>query len=348
MDGGLDTSSIHSGGQWSFLRNHNRTSSASHVSRRQLHKLVGHREQCRSFTIPSQPVTVRVNSADASSHLNPAPRINRMGKRDELPPISDFTIDGILSTIQPDIEGTLDAIAEIMGRSRLSLANEYDSHMPPQGEIRATSRSALLPVEEASSSNEQLAADSVIIVPADASLIDGSHGGSAAYGLLERLRVAPRTRRSDLMPPRALSSPVILEDFDEPRSVRMPRTLLNGSARPTEPSVSETYISAGANNRLASSPIVVAEGEHPLYYDDSNLLEGLSTPQSPEQVQSIQTRMQNLSLISDLRGLATWLHPDRRANSKSQEDAETRLRLLLERHVQNVEPEEGDEIYDQS
>jgi hypothetical protein len=344
MDGGFDTSSIQSGGQWSFLRNHNPTSSVGHVSRRPLHQLVGYRDQCRSSTIPSQPVAVRVHSADASSHLNPAPRISRMGKRDELPSISDFTIDGILSAIQPEIEGTIDAIAEIMGRSRLSLANEYDSHMPPQGEIRANSRPALLPVEEASASNEQLAADNVIIVPEDASLIEGSHAGSAAYGLLERLRVSPRTRPRDTMPHRALSSPAILEDFEEPRSPTTPRMLLHNGAGITPPTVSETYLSAGANDRLASSPILVTESDPPLYYDDSNLLEDLSEPQSPDQVQSIQTRMQNLSLISDLRGLATWLHRERRGNPKGQEDAETRLRVILERHGQNRDLEQNNTL----
>jgi hypothetical protein len=333
MDGCLDTSSHQPGEQWSFLRHQTAPSSTGHGSRRPLHQLVGYRDQLRSSTIPSQPVTVRVNSADASSHLNPAPRVNRMGKRDELPPVSDFTIDGILSAIQPDIEVTLNAIAEIMGRSRLSLANEYDSHMPPQGEIRASSRSALLPVEEASSSNEQLAADNVIIVPEDASLIDGSHAGSAAYGLLERLRVSPRIRRSDLMAPRALSSPAVLEEFEEPRSPTTLRTLLNNGARPSEPTLSETYLSAGANDRLASSPILVPEGEHPFYYDDSNLVDELSVPHSTRHAESIQTRVQNLSLISDLRGLATWLHRDQRANPKIQEDAETRLRMILERNV---------------
>lgn len=268
-----------------------------------------------------------------------------MGKRDELPPLSDFTIDGILAAIQPDIEGTIDAIAEIMGRSRLSLANEYDSHMPPQGEIRASSRSALLPVEEASSSNEQLAADNVIIVPEDASLIDGSHTGSAAYGLLERLRVSPRTRRNDLMSPRAISSPAVLEEFEEPASPTTPRMLLNSGARATEPTVSETHLSAAANDRLASSPIMVTEEDHPFYYDDSNLLEELSEPQSPTRDQSIQNRMQNLSLISDLRGLATWLHRDRRENSRSQEDAETRLRTILQRHVQRMPPEQNHDVY---
>lgn len=265
-----------------------------------------------------------------------------MGKRDQLPPISDFTIDGILSAIQPDIEGTIDAIAEIMGRSRLSLANEYDSHMPPQGEIRASSRSALLPVEEASSSNEQLAVDNVIIVPEDASLIDGSHAGSAAYGLLERLRVATRPRQSDLMAPPALSSAAVLEDFDEPRSPRTLRTLLTSGTRATAPTVLETYLSAGANDRLASSPIVASEEERPLFYDDPNLLQELSAPRSPRQVQSTQTRMQNLSLISDLRGLATWLQRDRGANPQSRKDAETRLRMILDRHVQNDGSEQSD------
>ena len=76
-----------------------------------------------------------------------------MGKRDDLQPISDFTIDAILAAIQPYIEGTIDAIAEIMGRSRLTLANKYDSQMPPQRRDKNSSRSALLSVEETSSSN---------------------------------------------------------------------------------------------------------------------------------------------------------------------------------------------------
>ena len=269
-----------------------------------------------------------------------------MGKRDELPSISDFTIDGILSTIQPDIEGTLDAIAEIMGRSRLSLANEYDSHMPPQGEIRAGSRSALLPVEEASSSNEQLAADNVIIVPEDASLIDGSHAGSAAYGLLERLRVSPRTGQNDLIYPTDFSSPAILEDFEEPRSPTSSRRLLNNTARATEPIVSETYLSAGANDRLASGPVLVMEGDHPVYYDDLNLLEDLSGPQASGEAKAVQTRERNLSLISDLRGLTTWLHRDRRANPEIQADAETRLRMILEKHVPSGELQQNDEFHE--
>ena len=51
----------------------------------------------------------------------------------ELPPLSAFSFQEILAAIDPEIRGSIDQIAEICGRSRLSLANEYDSHRPPHG-----------------------------------------------------------------------------------------------------------------------------------------------------------------------------------------------------------------------
>src|SRR5271163_2790328 len=267
-------------------------------------------------TLPSQPVIVPIHSQGASAHQNPAPRKSRlfpiMTDKDELPPVSDFSIEGIMAAIEPEIEGTIDAIAEIMGRSRLTLANEYESHMPPQGEIRATSHPPLLPVEEASSSNERLAADDVIIVPEDASVVDGSHAGSAAYGLLERLRAAPRPRRqrSDAPaswaagpsnpPVRTFSSPAVLSDQvpplpptvpePPPQPIRTSRALLRTSgginppsrpSRTTNAVVSETYLHAGANGRQASDPPMVSESgrNFPLYsYDESDLFEHPSRP----------------------------------------------------------------------
>ena len=261
-------------------------------------------------------MVVQVNSAIASSHQNPSPRVNVPRKGDELPPISDFSIDGILAAIQPDIEGTMEAIAEIMGRSRLTLANEYGSHMPPQGEIR----NSLLPVEE-NYSNEQFAGDNIIIVPDGASLVDGSHTGSAAYGLLERLRITPQ-RRNDL-------SPTL-----ERRSPTTPHSLLNNGARATEPTISEMFLSAGANDRPASSP-GLSDDNHTFLYDDTMMLDRNFAPQLQSPDLSMQTRMQNLSLVSDLRGLATWLNRERREPVRNQENAEARLRAILERHSQN-------------
>src|SRR5690606_6733077 len=89
---------------------------------------------------------------------------------------------------------TLDNIAEICGRSKLSLANEYGSHLPPQGEIRATGRSmdnGLVTVDEASSADEQLDDDGVAIMGDNPSFVDGHEDlPTPSLEMLENLRQA--------------------------------------------------------------------------------------------------------------------------------------------------------------
>lgn len=53
----------------------------------------------------------------------------------ELPPLEKFSFQDILASIDADVKGSIDAIAEICGRSRMSLADQYGSHLPPQGEL---------------------------------------------------------------------------------------------------------------------------------------------------------------------------------------------------------------------
>ncbi|OJJ95494.1 hypothetical protein ASPACDRAFT_81970 [Aspergillus aculeatus ATCC 16872] len=95
-----------------------------------------------------------------------------------LPSEEDFSIDGILRAIEPDIRHTLDAIGEICGRSKLSLANEYGSHIAPLGEIRAPP-GGLLTVDEASSDHERQADNDVVICDDDNSVADGRDFHSA-------------------------------------------------------------------------------------------------------------------------------------------------------------------------
>jgi hypothetical protein len=276
------------------------------------------------------------------------------GHSTDLPPVAAFSIQGILEAIQEDIEGDVDAIAEILGRSRLVLADQHDSHLPPQGIIHDTVR-PLQAVEEASSSNEQLAADNIIILGEDASLVDGSHTGSAAYGLLERLQAIPRIHRqhselspsnitSPVLPHRTFSSPAALEYEGESshtatyiaatqrrRSAIASRALLNTSQSPllafpaSTPVVSEVYLSAGANGRTASNPPIVSEsGRHyPLYsYDESELFE--------DPTSRLGGGVPKLGLLSLMgwEGLAYWLGRSGEASSVS---AEGRLRGVLDR-----------------
>ncbi|RJE19178.1 hypothetical protein PHISCL_08494 [Aspergillus sclerotialis] len=137
----------------------------------------------RSSTLASQPVLVRSYSGRTDdtaenskmSSRRPFPFTGSSKDRNrgpELPSAEDFSIEGILRVIEPDIRNTLDTIAEICGRSKLSLANEYGSHIAPLGEIRAPP-GGLVTVEEASPSRERQGDDNVVIYDDDNSFACG-------------------------------------------------------------------------------------------------------------------------------------------------------------------------------
>ncbi|KAI9744174.1 MAG: hypothetical protein M1818_002326 [Claussenomyces sp. TS43310] len=85
----------------------------------------------------NQPVIVRTYSGTRphSRHREVPPKkaIQNMGKA-ELPPLEAFTFKGIMDSIQCSVADDLDRIAEICARSRYSLSNQYEVHMPPHGE----------------------------------------------------------------------------------------------------------------------------------------------------------------------------------------------------------------------
>ncbi|KAJ6022130.1 hypothetical protein N7540_007634 [Penicillium herquei] len=154
---------------------------------------------------PTRPVLVRAYSGNAegstnkSSTMSPRRLLPFMGlkspassrpPRSPLPSDKDFSIENILLAIEPDIRGTLDSIAEICGRSKLSLANEYGSHIAPLGEIRAPP-TGLGPVEEASSTDERRD-EGVAIFDDDPSIMDAGRDMHpfSFYRYLENLRQA--------------------------------------------------------------------------------------------------------------------------------------------------------------
>lgn len=122
-------------------------------------------------TASTQPVLVREYSQ--SSPRSSAVKQSRMkqkrfsgGKREssEMPPLESFSFQDILSSVEPEVHDSIDKIAEICGRSRMSLADEYGSHLPPLGDVSLftlhsqgdqPANSRLEPVEEASSSHEE-------------------------------------------------------------------------------------------------------------------------------------------------------------------------------------------------
>ena len=140
-----------------------------------------------------------------------------------LPAVDDFSFSGILRAVDPEIRDAIDAIAEICARSRLSLADEYDAHLPPQGEIvnagagtgyvglmgRARAHGqgrvggsgwgehALTVVPEASSSSERLAGESRGSTRVGSVSAGGKEDGRSAYGSLKSVMGSGKQERGD-------------------------------------------------------------------------------------------------------------------------------------------------------
>ena len=108
-------------------------------------------------TTSSKPVLVRGPSSkpDMKKKRQPVDK----SASPQLPPVENFSFHDILSSIGPDANASIEAIAEICGRSKMSLAAEHNSHRPPHGQLAtrgsspdtAFSPSRLEPVAEASS-----------------------------------------------------------------------------------------------------------------------------------------------------------------------------------------------------
>lgn len=93
-----------------------------------------------------QSTTAQNNSsskANAPIIVNPGPSSvsdtsmpKRSAPTSEPPPPdpSSFTFNSLLESIGPDADDSITAIAEICGKSKMSLADEHGSHMPPLGE----------------------------------------------------------------------------------------------------------------------------------------------------------------------------------------------------------------------
>lgn len=139
----------------------------------------------------SQPVLVRAypTVAPESTVMHRSRRQPSLEPLPTLPPLSSFSFQNILKEIDQEIQPSIDAIAEIFGRSKLSLADEYSSHLPPQGELsfpasqsqtevlEAIPSARLEPVEEATP--ESARRQSLALVGAGATVQPKSGAGAA-------------------------------------------------------------------------------------------------------------------------------------------------------------------------
>lgn len=283
-----------------------------------------------------------------------------------LPSAEEFRIENILRAIEPDIRNTLDSIAEICGRSKLSLANEYGSHIAPLGEIRAPP-GGLVTVEEASPDHErQPTTDGVAIFDDDNSLADwrDHHHPFSYYGYMEGIRqTAAATRHAgsqSMMPLSIGEGPLVPAEPDTPGSAMVSYPAFEPDpelpALPTTREFTSAPKSSGrallgrrpgstadVKSRSIVTPAVVSEVHLDAQADSSSLsLEddtrsgnmniNSNTPRR-SYGQSVQARV--TSMLPDLQGLLSWFKGTKRdsisGSCQSSKSAEIRLRTMLER-----------------
>lgn len=82
----------------------------------------------------AQPVLVTAYKGAKSTASD---RERAKGQR--LPPVSAYSFADILRSVDsPEVQAAIEGIAEICAKNRMSLAEEYASHLPPVGEITDT------------------------------------------------------------------------------------------------------------------------------------------------------------------------------------------------------------------
>ena len=133
------------------------------------------------------PVLVKAYSI-ATSDLSHKSGVR--GKVQALPSTSSYAFADILRTANcPDFRSAIEGIAEICAKNRMSLADEYASHLPPLGEITATTSVTTRPHLLRPSMRRPLTS-----VPEGSS---GSSEGSRRSKKSSRMSVVSRTRGRD-------------------------------------------------------------------------------------------------------------------------------------------------------
>ncbi|KAL1626764.1 hypothetical protein SLS56_006757 [Neofusicoccum ribis] len=218
-----------------------------------------------------------------------------------LPPTADFSFDGILHAVEPEIAGAIDAIAAICARSKLSLADEYTAHRPPHeildppipispsqrehwwSVVRDTALSA---VPEASSSSERLVGSRTASRASVSSAGRSARGRkNSAYGSLKSIVSGDSNARKGLA---ALFGSNDGHDdgtdYHEPPSPtgfhHIGHWLVSDS---THPSIT---LSSGPAARAASPRVSLATSEEPMGTTTASTLNGGAAAHGPTRQRS--------------------------------------------------------------
>lgn len=327
-------------------------------------------------TVTSQPVVVRTYSGSRhtsrpgsgfntprSFAMNGHTSISALtaglaSKSEQLPSADEFSFSAILRAVDPEIRDAIDAIAEICARSRMSLADEYDAHLPPQGEItdggtgwvastgglagrgrlhRVTqgwtaADNTLMAVPEASSSSEQLAQEGRIG--------SSKKRSQSAYGSLKSVISGGSGKRKamdgDTFRDQEAGSSKQMEAQAQAQAPQGPAWAVQASSSSTSHPAITLVASPTASKQLSLDTSTTLQDVP----EDVGALQARPRTALPRRAISHQRGPSTLSLPTTnsrsgpLRSIASWLPWPRPPglSSSSQQDltkAESRLREML-------------------
>ncbi|CAL3970110.1 hypothetical protein PZA11_006402 [Diplocarpon coronariae] len=117
----------------------------------------------------------------------------------KMPPAEAFTFKGIMDEIRQDVSEDLERIAEICARSKYSLSNQYEVHMPPHGRGEAVLQTVGLGVASkpvvGGPSLQAIGSDDE--QPRHVGKRSGRRSKSVAYGTLETIMSSSRSSEED-------------------------------------------------------------------------------------------------------------------------------------------------------
>lgn len=274
------------------------------------------------------------------------------GKSGQLPAVEEFSFSAILRAVDPEIRDAIDAIAEICAKSRMSLADEYDAHLPPQGEITSAgpgwaastgvsvgrsrlsrlsqgwtaTGNMLMSVPEASSSSEGLAQESK-------GSIEGSNKkrSRSAYGSLKSVISGGSGKRKAVDGDTFRGpEPDSLEQREDEQQQPGPSWAVQASASSSAHPAITIVTSPTALNQLS---VDTTFGLDELVEDATKVYpQEALTQQSPLQQDgnSRRNRSTSRSQPSTLSSITSWLpwaRPSNLGSSRHQEFASTEARL---------------------
>jgi hypothetical protein len=264
----------------------------------------------RSSTF-SQPVIVRTYSGTARPRSQKRdlvtvkkesglPAMKSAQAELKLPPVEAFTFKGIMDEIRHGVTDDLERIAEICARSRYSLSNQYEVHMPPHGQGEAImgglGGNGGGPTLQAISSDDEQTRHVRRSGP--------RRTRSAAYGTLETIMSSSRSSDED----KSKKKPAA-ELAEEVRG-RAAKKLLRSKNKDAEEAVdaepSQESPQKRVRSKSASFASVMIDNAENFRHDTS------STPASPELLISEPARPQTST--ADLTSLRTFGEPSKSAS----------------------------------